>query len=183
MQRSGGGKKMRRMSAWLSVLVVLAFGCSSGGGGGSCGPTTDISGLWKGPVTDDDVARGNPGTITAAIEQAGCDLGGTWAFDFEDPDLDKKLAIKGSAPETTAVDFDMNECVGSAGSCTSVARCNYVVSGTLVSPTEISGAYAASSDRCSITQSGSFDIQLQARLTPTPVPVLPTAFPTATPTP
>jgi len=149
-------------------------------------PSADISGTWSGPTSGDDVARGNPGTVSAAITQDSCTLGGTWNFSFGDALLDKSLEITGSAPETTAVQLDLKQCNGAAGSCSTVAPCDIRASGTLVSPTEISGTYMTV-ENCSFSESGSFDITLRARLTPTPlttptgVPTLP--FPTVTPTP
>jgi hypothetical protein len=177
---------MRRSFAWFGILALLGFGCG-GGGGNSCVPTSDISGLWAGSVTHDDVAQSSPGTVSASITQTGCQLGGTWTFSFGDVLLDKTLMITGNSPETTAVAMNLNECeVGLAGTCQTVDPCTFVVSGTLVSETEISGTYTTN-DRCSESEAGSFDIAFQARLTPTPVPttvVLPTPLPpTPTPTP
>jgi len=144
-------------------------------------PSADISGIWSGPVSSDDVARGDPGTVSAAITQNDCSLGGTWTFSFGDANLDKQLEIKGNVPQTTAVQMDLRQCNGAAGSCTSLASCDYRASGTLVSPTEISGTYTTV-ENCSFTESGSFDITLRARLTPTPAATaLP--IPTATPKP
>jgi hypothetical protein len=169
----------------LGVIALLGIGCG-GGGGGTCLPSADISGSWSGPVSRDDVARGNPGTVSAEITQNGCTLGGTWTFSFGDANLDKELEITGTAPVTAAVQIDLKQCNGAAGSCTSVETCDIRASGTLVSPTEISGTYATVAN-CSFEESGSFDITLRARLTPTPlitptfVPTFP--LPTVTPTP
>jgi len=174
---------MRRSFGWLGVIAWLGLGCGGGGGGSSCMPSADLSGIWSGPVSGDDLARGNLGTVSATITQNSCSLGGTWAFSFGDALLDKQLEITGNVPETTAVQMDLKQCTGAAGSCGSVAPCDYRVTGTLVSPTEISGTYTTA-ENCSFSESGSFDITLRARLTPTPA-TTPTALPlpTVTPTP
>jgi hypothetical protein len=178
---------MRRSLLWAGVFALVGFGCG-GGGGGHCTASTDLSGLWTGTVTHDDVARSSPGTVSASITQDGCTLGGTWTFTFQDVFLDKTLIITGDAPqapETSAVAMKLNECeLGLAGSCETQSPCTFVVTGTLVGSTEISGTYATD-DHCSESEAGSFDIAFQAHLTPTPAPptiALPTPLP-ATPTP
>lgn len=159
----------------FSIIALLLSGCGGGGGGGSCGSALDITGTWSGPVLEDSVARGNPGTVDTTIVQSGCELGGTWNFTFQSPTLDKNFLIGGAPPETTNVPLTLFQCIDP--NCFSGTPCQYQVQGTLVSPTEISGTYATE-DNCSTTQSGSFDITLRARLTPTPVPA-----PAPTPTP
>jgi hypothetical protein len=176
---------MRLSSSWLGVIVVVGIGCG-GGGGATCMPSADISGLWSGSATRDDVARGENGTVNAGITQTACTLGGTWTFSFADPLLDRQLEITGNAPQTAAVEMDLKECTGLSGSCDTVAPCVFRAVGTLVSATEISGTYATG-DNCSFSEAGSFDITLRSRLTPTPLttptalPTLP--LPTVTPTP
>jgi hypothetical protein len=185
----GFGMMGRFAAASVVTVMLVSIGC--GGGGGTCTPTTtDISGIWEGAITQDDVARGNPGTISATITQTQCTLGGTWKFSFGDAQLDKTFTIFGSAPTTTAVDIDLRECTGLSGSCDTTAQCDFVISGTLLSPAEISGTFTTGQN-CSESETGSFDITLRARITPTPVTtptvlatfVIPTAAPTPTPTP
>jgi hypothetical protein len=172
---------MGRRHTPLAGIALLMAACG-GGGGPPCVPTTDISGIWNGTATNDDVARGNSGTIAATITQSGCTLGGTWTFTFGDTFLDRTLEVTGNSPQTTAVTLDLKQCNGAAGSCDTVEPCDFLATGTLVSPSEINGSYTTGQN-CSFSESGSFDITLQARLTPTPVPTTtPTAAPTATPT-
>jgi hypothetical protein len=167
---------MRR--SLFGIITLLFIGC--GGGGSTCGPSTDITGTWSGPVLQDDVSRGNPGTVDATILQSGCDLGGSWNFTFQSPTLNKNFKITGSAPETTNVQLTLLECIDP--NCFSITTCEYQVTGTLVSPTEISGTYATESN-CSSTQSGSFDMSLRTRLTPTPVSAATGTPPSPTPIP
>jgi len=177
---------MGRFGASLAVGVVLLGVAGCGGGGGSCTPAaTDISGIWGGHVTQDDVERGGGGVIVATITQDQCGtLAGTWNFTFGDSLLDKQLGIVGSAPKTSAVNLDLVQCIGLNGSCDTAEPCGIVVTGTLVSPTDITGTYTTG-DNCSSSESGSFEITLQSRITPTPV-VTPTVIglpiPTVTPT-
>ena len=179
---------MGRFGASLAIGAALlgAAGCS--GGGGSCTPGTDISGIWDGRVTQDDVERGAGGAISATITQNQCTLGGTWNFSFQnDPQLDKQFTITGSspAPGSSAVNLDLEQCIGLNGSCDTIEQCVYVVAGTLVSPTEITGTFQTG-DNCSFSENGSFDITLLTRITPTPVTtptVIALPFPTGTPTP
>ena len=176
---------MRLSWSWLGVIAAIGIGCG-GGGGGTCPTASDISGLWSGSATKDDIARGENGTIAATITQSGCTLGGTWKFSFADPMLDKQLEVTGSPPQPTAVSISLDQCTGIAGACDTVATCTLQVTGTLVSASEISGTYVTGVN-CSESETGSFDIMLQARLTPTPViaatPVPTLRSPTAKPTP
>ena len=66
---------MRRSFAWVGGLALLGFGCG-GGGGGHCTPLSDVSGLWAGTASHDDIAPNSPGMVSAAITQVGCTLGG-----------------------------------------------------------------------------------------------------------
>jgi len=173
---------MRRPCAGLAIIVLVLSACG-GGGGSTCVPTTDLSGIWGGTATNDDVARGNSGTIAATITQSACTLGGTWTFSFGDTFLDRQLEVTGNSPTGPSVVFDLKQCVGAAGSCDTVDTCDFLATGTLVSATEISGSYTTGVN-CSFSETGSFDIALQARLTPTPTSTItPTAVPTGTPTP
>ena len=170
----------------MVVLASLLPACGGGGGSKSCPGAQDLSGLWEGAVLSDTVARTNPGTVTLAITQSDCQLGGSWLLQFEDSKLNKLLEVSGSPPETSAVRIDLNQCEELLlTTCVTVNPCTFKVDATLVSPTEMSGTYATQ-DRCSFSESGSFDITLRGQLTPTPtlVPVaLPTPEPVATPTP
>ncbi len=164
------------------MLALVAWRCGGGGGGSSCSPGTDVQGVWRGPVTSDDAARGNPGTVTATITQnSDCTLGGTWTFTFEDPSLDKLFEILGGSASESAVGMTMFQCTGAANSCVTVSTCSYEVNATLVSPTEMTGSYAAGSNCASFDQ-GTFDISLVNRFTPTPEPAS-TPGPTSTPSP
>jgi hypothetical protein len=158
----------------FGIIALLVAGCG-GGGGSTCGQTTDITGTWSGPVLEDDVARGNPGTVNASISQSGCDLGGEWFFVFQSPTLNKSFLIGGSVPQSTSINFPIAQCLDSG--CGTISTCHYQVTGTLINPNEITGTYT-SEQNCSTTQSGSFQITLQSRLTLTPP-----AAPTRTPTP
>jgi hypothetical protein len=160
----------------LGIISLLVVGCG-GGGGSTCGQTTDITGSWNGPVIEDSVSRGNPGQVNASITQSGCDLGGEWFFVFQSVTLNKSFLIGGSAPESTNVNFLLDQCLDSG--CGTLSTCVYKVTGTLITPTEITGTYTSQSN-CSTTQSGSFDIKLQFRFTPMPIS---TATPRPTPTP
>jgi len=160
----------------FGIIALLVVGC--GGGGNTCGQTTDITGNWSGPILEDSVARGNPGTVNASIAQSGCDLGGEWFFVFQSPTLNKSFLIEGSAPQTPSFDITLDQCLDSG--CGTLSFCQYTVTGTLINPNEITGTYATQ-DNCSTTQSGSFDMTLQSRLIPTPT--IPIATPTPTPTP
>jgi hypothetical protein len=57
---------MRLSSSWLGLIVVVGIGCVAGGGA-TCMSSADISGLWSGSATRDDVARGENGTVNAGI--------------------------------------------------------------------------------------------------------------------
>ncbi len=159
------------------MLALIGWRCG-GGGGSSCSSGADVQGLWTGPVTSDDVARGNPGTVTASITQSDCTLGGTWRFTFEDPGLNNLFEIEGGSASTSAVDLAIFECNGANNSCDTVSTCAYEVTATLVSPTEMTGSYAAGGNCASFNQ-GTFDITLRERFTPTPAALTP--VPTATP--
>jgi len=165
---------MRLLLVGIVASLVVA-GC--GGGGGSCGQTIDITGSWTGPVINDSVARGNPGVVNASISPNGCEIGGEWFFNFQSDTLDKFLLIGGNAPKTDNVSFFLDQCLSSVGTeCGTLATCQYQVSATLISPSEMTGTYATLSN-CSTTQTGSFDIKLQFRFTPvpgfTPTPIPP----------
>ena len=164
----------------FGIIALLIVGCGGGGGGDTCSSSLDITGTWSGPVIQDDVSRGNPGTVDTTIAQSGCELGGTWNFTFQSPTLNKNFLVGGSPPETTNVQFEIQQC--NDPNCVSITPCIYQVSGTLIGGTEISGTYATE-DSCSTTQSGSFDITLRARLTPTPAPAATPTAPTPTPAP
>jgi hypothetical protein len=165
-----------RFTLLLGIIPFILGGCG-GGGGSSCGSTVDITGNWSGPVIEDEIARGNPGTIDATITQSGCDLGGGWQFTFQSPTLNRTFLIGGYAPESTNIQFPMQQCLDA--NCFSGLLCVYNVTATLVSPTEMTGSYATESN-CSATDTGSFSLTLQSRLAPTPVD---TAVPTPSPTP
>ena len=177
---------MGRFGASLAIGAALLGAAGCGGGGGSCTPGTDISGIWDGRVTQDDVERGAGGAITATITQNQCTLGGTWNFAFEnDAQLDKQFSITGGAPApgSSAVNLNLEQCIGLNGSCDTIEPCVYVVTGTLVSPTDITGTFQTG-DNCSFSENGSFDITLLSRITPTPVPTgVPTGLPIPTVTP
>jgi hypothetical protein len=174
---------MTRAYAGLAIIFSVFSACGGGGGGPPCVPTIDLSGIWSGTATGDDVARGEPGTIAATITQSACTLGGTWTVTFADASLDRQLEITGNSPQAASVVFDLKQCVGAGGSCDTVDTCDFLATGSLVSATEISGSYTTGVN-CSFSESGSFDIALQSRLTPTPVPTItPTAVPIATLTP
>jgi hypothetical protein len=157
----------------LGVIPLLVVGCG-GGGGSSCGQTTDITGSWRGPIIEDDVARGNPGVVNASIAQSGCSLGGEWFFVFQSPTLNKSFLIGGSAPQSNSFSFPIEQCLDSG--CGTLSTCKYQVNGTLVTPTEMTGTYSTQKN-CSSKQSGSFDISLQSRFTPVPG-LTPTPIPT-----
>jgi hypothetical protein len=159
----------------FGIVALLVAGC--GGGGSTCGQTTDITGTWSGPVLEDDVARGNPGTVNAAISQSGCDLSGEWFFVFQSITLNKSFLIGGGAPQSPSINIPLAQCLDSG--CGTVSTCKYQVTGTLIKPNEITGTYASQSN-CSTTQSGSFEITLQSRLAPTPA-LAATHTPTPTP--
>jgi hypothetical protein len=163
----------------FGIIALLVVGCG-GGGGNTCGQTTDITGTWSGPILEDDVARGNPGMVNASIAQSGCDLGGEWFFDFQSPTLNKSFLIGGGAPQSPSFEITLAQCLDSG--CGTLSFCNYTVTGTLINPTEITGTYATQ-DNCSTTQSGSFDMTLQSRATPVPVATATPLIPTPTPTP
>jgi hypothetical protein len=162
----------------FAIIALLVVGC--GGGGNTCGQTTDITGNWSGPILEDSVARGNPGTVNASITQSGCDLGGEWFFVFQSPTLNKSLLIESGAPQSPSFDITLNQCLDSG--CGTLSFCQYKVTGTLVNPNEISGTYATE-DNCSTTQSGSFDMTLRSRANPVPVATATLPIPTLTPTP
>lgn len=175
-----------RAAAFMITSLLLA-GCG-GGGGSDCSSFTDISGTWSGPAQDDTIARGNPGRVDASIGQSGCTVGGQWNLTFQDSSLDKGFVPGGSPPQTTAVNLSLTLCEGL--SCSFVTTCVYEMTATLVSPTEMVGNYTTATN-CASSESGSFDITLIARLTPTPtfepvptsVPLTPTPTRTPTPTP
>lgn len=162
----------------LALLALVGWRCG-GGGGSSCSPGADVQGVWTGPVTSDDVARGNPGTVTASITQSDCTFGGTWRFTFEDPNLNNLFEILDGSASTSQVDLAMFECTGAANSCATVSTCSYQVTATLVSPTEMTGSYVAG-DICASFNQGTFDITLLNRFTPTPAAIL-TPTPPSTP--
>jgi hypothetical protein len=156
---------------FASLLVVVGCG---GGGGSSCGQTIDITGSWSGPVIEDDVARGNPGVVNASITPNGCEIGGEWFFMFQSDTLNKSFLIGGNAPKSDDVTFFLDQCLDTG--CGTLATCQYKVSATLISPTEMTGTYTTIQN-CSTKQSGSFDIKLQSRFTPVPG-FTPTPIPT-----
>jgi hypothetical protein len=169
---------------WTRILVAVALVAACGGGGGSasCPGTQDITGLWTGNVLSDDVARNSPGTVTASITQNSCQLGGAWFLIFEDEKLNKSFVVSGSPPDTQDVRINLNQCIEFLnGTCQAINPCTFEVKATLVTPTEMNGTYATN-NQCSFSESGSFDISLRGRLTPTPVPTA-AVFPTETPTP
>jgi hypothetical protein len=178
-------RSKRLGTAWrplvgLAVLAIAAWECG-GGGGSSCSGGSDIQGEWRGPVTSDEAARGNPGTVFASITENNCTLGGNWTFTFEDPSLDKLFEIDGGSASQSAVDIVMFQCTGFANSCATLSTCSYGVTATRVSPTEMTGSYVASGTCASFDQ-GTFDISLVNRFTPTPA-FTSTVAPTSTPTP
>jgi hypothetical protein len=154
------------------IASLIVVGCG-GGGGSSCGQTTDITGSWSGPVIEDDVARGNPGQVNASITQSDCTLGGEWFFAFQSVSLNKSFLIGGNAPESNDVTFFLDQCLDTG--CGTLATCQYKVSAMLITPVQMTGTYTTLKN-CSTKQSGSFDISLQFRFTPVP-------FSTATPNP
>jgi hypothetical protein len=180
--------RLKRLgTAWrpfvgLAVLALVAWRCGGGGGGGSCSGGTDIQGVWRGPVTSDDAARGNPGTVTASITETDCTLGGTWTFTFEDPSLNKLFEILGGSASQSAVDMVMFQCTGAANSCVTVSTCSYEVTATRVSPTEMTGSYVAGST-CGSFDEGTFNLSLVNRFTPTPAPAATPTAPPPTPSP
>jgi hypothetical protein len=175
---------MRRTWTRILVLACLAAACGGGGGSASCPGAQDITGLWTGDVLSDDVARNSPGAVTARITQANCQLGGTWLLIFDDEKLNKGFVITGSPPETQDVRINLNQCLDFLnGICDVTNPCTFEVKATLVTPTEMNGTYATN-DKCSFSETGSFDISFRGQLTPTPVPtaiVLVTPTPTPTP--
>jgi hypothetical protein len=182
MNRQRNHMKKRGMRAFAAISTALLFaalGCGGGGGGTSCTGAQDITGIWSGPATNDTVARGNSGTITASIEQAGCELGGIWDFVFQDPTLDRALQLSGAPPQGTDVFFKVFDTVTTCdefGNC-AVSGCIFDVNGTLIGGNEIVGTYVSTNDTCAQSRSGDFDIVRIQRF-PTPVP---TAVPTPTP--
>lgn len=178
-----------RPSAWAKSAaivavtgVVVALGCG-GGGGGSCTPSSDISGNWSGPTADDTIARGNPGVVNASFSQIGCNVTGSWSFDFQDSHLDSTRSVVGGPPSKSRLSLKVGNSVESCdpvtGFCSTVKGCIYDIEGTVVSPAEIVGTYATGQN-CSQSQQGSFDIKFVSPLAPTPTPV---ALPTLTPAP
>src|ERR1051326_6984427 len=127
---------MGRSRAVLAGIAISVAACG-GGGGATWVPTTDISGIWTGSATSDDVAGGETGTIAATITQTACTLGGTWTFSFGDAMLDRQFEVTGSSPRTSAVDLVLKKCTGVGGACDTVETCDFIVSGTLASATEI----------------------------------------------
>jgi hypothetical protein len=173
---------------WLLLVALVAWRCG-GGGGSSCSQGADIQGLWTGPVTSDQVSRGNPGTITANIFQSGCSFvpfditnTGTWKFEFQDPSLNQLFAVVNGSTTQSQVNLAVALCTGADNGCGTVSTCVYNVTATLVTPIEMSGSYVANSNCASFNQ-GTFDIALQHRFTPTAVPTSATPVPTSTPGP
>jgi len=178
-QRKNVKRELRASAAIATALLFTVLGCGGGGGGTSCSGAKDITGVWSGTATNDSVARGNPGTINASIEQDGCDLGGAWQFTFQDSTLNADFLVSGVAPQGTNVFLQVYSTLTSCdefGNC-AISACIYDVNGTLVGGDEIVGTYASTNDTCSQSRSGDFDIVRTQRF-PTPVP---TAVPTPTP--
>lgn len=155
-----------RESLALLLAAALAAACGGGGGGVSCTNPAALAGEWSGAVTNDNVARGASGGVDASFTTSGCSVTGSWSFSFpSDPALDQTLTVTGSSQGTT-VSLDLRN---------SGTSCDFHVTATLVSATEISGSYQTT-DNCSSSEMGSFDITFRAALTPTP-----TAVPTPKP--
>ena len=157
----------------LCLVASLAAACGGGGGSASCPNPPDIAGDWSGAVTNDTVARGASGSVRVSFATAACRVTGTsWLFSFpSDAALNQDLTVKGTV-DGASVSLDLKN----AGT-----GCDFRVTGTLASPTEISGSYQSTED-CSASETGSFDITLQARATPTVAATTPTV-PAPTPTP
>jgi hypothetical protein len=150
------------------LLALVAWRCGGGEGGSSC-PDAGIQGLWSGPVTSDEVARGNPGRVTASITQDNCTFGDTWTFIFEDSDLNNLFSIEGGSASESEVSLVMFECTGANNSCDTISTCSYQVTATRVSPTQMTGSYVAS-EICASFNQGTFDMTLVNLFTPTPAP-------------
>src|SRR5262245_29762000 len=134
-QRRPTSHLKRLGTAWrplvgLAFLALVAWRCGivggSGGDGSSC-PDTGIQGLWSGPVTSDEVARGNPGRVTASIVQNSCTFSGTWTFTFEDSDLNNLFSIEGGSASESEVSLSIFECTGVANGCDTISTCSYEI--------------------------------------------------------
>jgi hypothetical protein len=134
-------------------LESLAFAADSGAQASAATPSDsadvsseddvappDLSGIWLGSVTDNSLGSA---TFTFTVEQKRRRLKGTWSDDIGD--AGKFLGHVASDGASLVFKFKVTG-----------HRCRLLATGTLISPTEISGTYTTR--HCSSATFGTFDV-------------------------
>ena len=141
-------KTMRILAA--AIVATCLGGTSCGGGHGSHTATSNLTGHWSGPISDDGGPGGSEedGFVDVDFTQNGSTIGGTWQTSYPDvPSSDNSGTISGTVSGDS---FD------AAFTASDSSRCSLRLRGSREGEDEIIGTYVA--QPCSASVSGNFDI-------------------------
>jgi hypothetical protein len=129
------------------MCVCIVIGC-----GGDDNNEPVMTGNYRGTMQDSLVGRG---TITVTIIQNGENLRGTWQSLFADPTNNNGGSLTGTIHRPSVPHPNISLLLQPANPTT----CPFQVTGTLITPVEMTGTYVAVN--CSRVETGTLDVTRQ----------------------